>query len=215
MMKALDIRCEFAINKIGLLSQPESYELQSKLKEILQNTVLFGEIDRHKHNPICPIYFEDEPLLSEHWQSGINGSRSLERIIFEIDRQDNIGCPAYQRYNDRRQWIVENLLTSSSEFKPKYIELMRADYKTSGRIIEEAEIFGTAYSNAPINYQGICRVIVDGRRSQYLVFPNEGEASQAARWAIGDLGGYDRATIFPAEPNEPITHQTAEEWFFD
>ena len=214
-MKALDIRCEFAINKIGRLSQPGSYPLQKKLSEILQKTVLIGEIDRHKNYPICPIYFEDEPLLSEHWKSGISGSRSLERIIFEIDRQDNIGCPAYQRYNDRRQWIVENLLVSSSEFQPKYIDLLREGYKTSMRIIKETEIFGTAYSNAPIDYQGICRVIVDGRSSQYLVFPNQGEASQAAIWAIGDLGGYDRATIFPAEPNEPITHQTAEEWFFD
>lgn len=83
-------------------------------------------------------------------------------------------------------------------------------------LIYEHEVLGSAYSAVNPGYQGACRMEYkspSGARGS-AVFPNPTEAESAARFAVGELGGYAVATVTEA-PGWPPTHEKYVDWAFE
>lgn len=79
-------------------------------------------------------------------------------------------------------------------------------------MIYETEVLGAAFSAVPPDYHGACRMEYgrDGA-THNAVFPTVSEANSAAHFAVGHLGGFDIATLFPAPGTAP-THRTWMDW---
>lgn len=77
------------------------------------------------------------------------------------------------------------------------------------------EEYGAAYLKLPPAYAGLATVRLSHRRTENLCFPSVDEASRAACLAVGELGGYSLATVYPATKTDVVTYQTAEDWFFN
>lgn len=70
-----------------------------------------------------------------------------------------------------------------------------------------------AYSQVEDSFTGMCRLELD--QKQWAVFPSYKIAVTAAGFAInGEIGGYCCAVIKAAEPEDRISHETAEDWLF-
>lgn len=70
-----------------------------------------------------------------------------------------------------------------------------------------------AYSEVVDSFVGMCRLELD--QKQFAVFPSYQIAVTAAVFAInGEIGGYCCAVIKAAEPEDRMTHETAEVWLF-
>lgn len=82
------------------------------------------------------------------------------------------------------------------------------------RVLCDDEILGTAIALLPEGYAGACEVVVEGRTSATLVFPDVAQAEAAAKFAVGALGGFFHATVSPSN-GDPVTHQTWEDWAFE
>ena len=85
--------------------------------------------------------------------------------------------------------------------------------QTEPRVLAETEFLGMAYTEVPLNFSGPCAVRLDGRTQDTCVFPNEAQANEDLRFAIGFLGGYNRALVSPAQGQAP-THASWEDWAF-
>ncbi len=213
MFKPLDIRCEFALNKVLSLANPYSIALLEESKKILIKAQIVGRIDHFKRNPKISAYFEDEPLLSLRWQIGLN-EENLESVIRAIDSEIDANHHSYEDYISKRQIAIKALL-SADEFTPEFITLIQSEHAPRKRVLFETDFLGTAYSTTPFYYRGPSRVVVKGHSIEELIFPNVFEANCAATWAIGELGGYHEATVHPACSDKKITHRTAEKWFLE
>jgi len=82
------------------------------------------------------------------------------------------------------------------------------------RLLCDDELLGTAIAVLPEDYEGACEVVVEGRTSATLVFPDVAQAEAAAKFAVGVLGGFFHATVSPSD-GSPVTHQKWEDWAFD
>lgn len=80
-------------------------------------------------------------------------------------------------------------------------------------VVFEHELLGTATSSLPLDYEGPCELTVQGRTEQSAVFPTTEDALAAARFAVGELGGYPRARVSEAR-NKVVTHKTWSDWAF-
>ncbi len=80
-------------------------------------------------------------------------------------------------------------------------------------VLFEHELLGTAVSNLPPDYEGPCELVVQGRTGQSAVFPTVDDACAAARFAVGELGGYLRAQV-KAGRDLAVTHRTWSDWAF-
>lgn len=68
--------------------------------------------------------------------------------------------------------------------------------------------------NVADDYQGHCKVLLDGRVNRSVVLPSLEEAQKVASMALDiTIGGYSEATI--EETSEPTTHDTAMDWLID
>lgn len=72
---------------------------------------------------------------------------------------------------------------------------------------------GAAYTKVPPGYEGPAKVELYGRSRVSVTFPSEAEANRAAMLAVGYMGGYPKAVVYPAFEAE-ITFPTADDWFF-
>jgi len=73
------------------------------------------------------------------------------------------------------------------------------------------------YSYLPVNYSGVTKMLFHGKTdSDSAIFPNQGEAIQAACAAlIPDIGGYTDIRLVMPEEGDQITHATADDWIFE
>ena len=72
---------------------------------------------------------------------------------------------------------------------------------------------GVATSFVPTDFEGPCKVQLSGRVPTTRVFPDRVNAERAAKFAVGELGGYWKAEVYPAE-GEPITESSWDSWAF-
>jgi hypothetical protein len=82
------------------------------------------------------------------------------------------------------------------------------------RVIATSDEMGTAYSHVSPDFEGSCRVELEGRCPAAVVFPSRQDAEAAAKFAVGMLGGYYQASVFEASGQTP-THESWTQWAFE
>lgn len=78
-------------------------------------------------------------------------------------------------------------------------------------VLYETDVLGIAYTSVRPGYLGHCSLTCSGRTKQRAVFPTTEEAHSAARFAVGELGGFNVANVHEA-PDESVTHASWEDW---
>jgi hypothetical protein len=83
-------------------------------------------------------------------------------------------------------------------------------------LVYEHDVLGTlVYSRLPQGYQGPTQVDLEGAHSRtVLCFPEVRDARLAAKFGVGELGGYRSAVLSPASA-ECVTHSKWSDWAFD
>lgn len=84
---------------------------------------------------------------------------------------------------------------------------------TPERVLAMTDL-GVAYSHVPSNYAGPCRMTAEGRTKAVIVLPSVTDAENAARFAVGELGGYHASRVEPA-PDAISTHASWDLWAFE
>lgn len=82
------------------------------------------------------------------------------------------------------------------------------------KVLFEHDFVGTAVTRLPDDYLGPCEVVLEGRTRLVLVLPTVDDAYSAAKFAVGELGGYLRAVVNTKQPEQEVTHQTWTDWAF-
>lgn len=77
----------------------------------------------------------------------------------------------------------------------------------------EHDVLGLVVSRIPAGYQGPTQLHAQGRVSSLAVFPDFAQALSAARFAVGELGGYNRAVLTPSTA-EAVTFEYWDDWAF-
>lgn len=81
------------------------------------------------------------------------------------------------------------------------------------RDLHITEELGCAYTKVPPGYAGPAKVELHGKSRVTVGFPSEEEANRAAVLAVGYMGGYPKAIVYPAFETE-VSFPTANDWFF-
>jgi hypothetical protein len=82
------------------------------------------------------------------------------------------------------------------------------------RVLCEVPDQSIAYTEVPDGYEGPCQLTIPNQSPKAIVFPSVRQACRAAKFAIGEIGGYVLAVVSPAE-DKKVTHETWESWAFD
>lgn len=81
-------------------------------------------------------------------------------------------------------------------------------------VLFASEFQGIAYTRVREGYRGPCEVRIEAAgRDDRVVLPDVYEANRAAKFAVGDVGGYEMAVVVPA-PDAKVTHRTWTSWAF-
>lgn len=81
-------------------------------------------------------------------------------------------------------------------------------------VVHQHDILGgTVMSRVPAGYTGPTQLEVTRRTSSVAVFPDYAQALSAARFAVGELGGYNQAVLTPSTLDK-VTHENWDEWAF-
>lgn len=83
-------------------------------------------------------------------------------------------------------------------------------------VLYETDVLGIAYTSVNRGYSGHCALECQrnwGRGTHRAVFPTVDDANAAARFAVGELGGFNRADVFEA-PKDAPTHDSWDDWAF-
>lgn len=90
-----------------------------------------------------------------------------------------------------------------------------ADFELLEEVIISADedVGGFASAQLPAGYSGPCALTVDDSDELAAVFPDRHQAFEAARFAVGPLGGYSRATV-TAPRTSDVTHRRWADWAF-
>lgn len=81
-------------------------------------------------------------------------------------------------------------------------------------VVHQHDILGgTVMSRAPAGYTGPTQLEVTRRTSSVAVFPDYAQALSAARFAVGELGGYNQAVLTPST-HDKVTHESWDDWAF-
>ncbi len=82
-------------------------------------------------------------------------------------------------------------------------------------VLHDTDFLGTAYTAVSPLYSGHCALECarGGVTRARVVFPTVLDANAAASFAVGELGGYDRADVYEASDETP-THSKWMDWAF-
>lgn len=87
------------------------------------------------------------------------------------------------------------------------------DLQTQEKVLFEHDFLGIALSRVPPGYEGPCVVQLEGRTNSAVAFLDVGNANSAARFAVGELGGYSKAVVSRA-PGADYGYAHWTDWAF-
>lgn len=124
-MRGLNIRCDFALNKVLFDSDPENLTYFKRKQKAAYEAQNMGKLAAWEIEQSCPFLFADEPLLATQFAWGLHKSLSLgvNGLVEEIANEANKGCgQIYELFCERFSEAIDGYLSRSSSFRPEFIE---------------------------------------------------------------------------------------------